>query len=824
MKKTFNFLFLIIWPAVILSQFGFYQDRQSVSLEPLSIPLEVTETPVKKENKIEDRLAIVSEKLNKIKFQKITKKKIKQVVQVKQASVVKTEKKKNEIKKTERKTILSDYSPRVSPEGVEITPALTLLEIKNQLEENRKRKEQNYKVSESIQATPKKLNIKDEKINHELVVTEINNEEVKIELESNELSGKNIISHQGFKVEKPKIESMLALLQKTQLQGELEKLADLEKRRIETEKIEKDIKSVAGLPNERRVAALNKPKKEIPNVKEEKPSDEMIFLDYSKEEKELIAEEEKVIENLQKKLANKDDEILLKAQVENLSSQNDTVYNHTTQEDEAAISSLVKEAISREMELSKEKVRIARQMDRPAPMGPRPAAAKKRGPAILNSQLANNQLAMAMNTQPEPSKKVSIQNYQPVNPTRRPAPKNLNQQDMIKSALAATMRVEEEGGNSRTLITANEIVLNSSEDNLLNSYELAPSHDLNERYTDENTGTIKLDMDLANTHSVFRGTILKRGMMRTIINLVLEPGTVNIDVPVFSQDSMSEILSKHRLDGRGGYLFLELDEQIDTVDIDAAYDKKIYFNISFKEVESIGDAAYVLYVGVVPGNTLLKLRTVTNQYAEKVIHIVEDEVLVESPIATEASEQMLILKERNILAKEAKELEVLEHEIKYFNRNIKATQEASNMYKMKMPSHILGMRKYLELSHIGDTIYVGIWDHDTLEIPSRDFIENVMGALEIDNLQGRCLIQVNLKKELKNMTVSGDTIRGPMNIQHYYLDKDGTMTDEVSELAKKAFYVGDHQGIINVRMDYLDGTREYLQSFCSDETYLIEHL
>ena len=841
MKKTFNILFLLIWPAIILSQFGTYQTTQKINLKPLNI--NITNQPNEIEKTIIDTESI-SKTFRKIKFKK-TKSQINQKINLSQSSLQKTNKKenrKNVVIKAERKIDVSDYSPRPSQQGVEITGALTLLEIKKQIEENNKRRNKKIVKRKEIIVGPKTIAIKDISLKEEMIVQEIVYNKID-ESSENEINTKKLVSHNGFKIEKTNVGSWLALLKNSSVNSELKKLAETDKKErlkdlaekkkkaekqkriAETKKIENKLKSVAELPNERRVATLNTAEeiKQIINSKE----DELVFLDYSKDEKTKLAEEEQIIENLQSKLAmdenmsSQGENKRAAVEVKKVSDEHATVYNQGSHEDNRSISSLVKNTISREMENSILSIHANK---RSAPIGPvakRNRITKMRSPAILAGQVAP--MGPAVTTT---NKVASIQNYRQMNPTNKikDSIKKLDQQDFITNALAATQKNDEEGGNSRTIIRANEIILNSSADAAMASYELAPSHDLNQRVNDNGEGIVNLNINLSNSHSVFRGTILKRGMMRTIINLILEPGTMSIDIPIFSQETMSDILEKHNLDGRGGFALLELDEEIDTLDIDAGFDKKLFYNENFKEVETMGDATYVLYLGIIPGNTLLKVRTVNNHYAEKVIHVVENEVLFETPLATDPSEQMLILKERNILAKEAKDLEIFENEIKYFNRNIKATQEASNMYKMKMPSQILGMRKYLEFSHIGETIYVGTWDQTKLEIPSKDFIESVMGTLELDNLKGRCLIQVNLQKEIKALSVSGDTIRGPMNLQEYYLDKDGTMTDEITELVKKAFFVGDLQGLINMKVDYLDGTQEYLQSFCSDETYLVEHL
>ena len=86
MKKTFNILFLLIWPAIILSQFGTYQTTQKINLKPLNI--NITNQPNEIEKTIIDTESI-SKTFRKIKFKK-TKSQINQKINLSQSSLQKT--------------------------------------------------------------------------------------------------------------------------------------------------------------------------------------------------------------------------------------------------------------------------------------------------------------------------------------------------------------------------------------------------------------------------------------------------------------------------------------------------------------------------------------------------------------------------------------------------------------------------------------------------------------------------------------------------------------------------------------------------------------
>jgi hypothetical protein len=64
-----------------------------------------------------------------------------------------------------------------------------------------------------------------------------------------------------------------------------------------------------------------------------------------------------------------------------------------------------------------------------------------------------------------------------------------------------------------------------------------------------------------------------------------------------------------------------------------------------------------------------------------------------------------------------------------------------------------------------------------------------------------------------------------------YLDADGRFYDSASEKTRKVIVYGENQGPdeemtgkVNVKIMYLDGTVDFLGSYCSPNTYLVEQL
>ena len=49
------------------------------------------------------------------------------------------------------------------------------------------------------------------------------------------------------------------------------------------------------------------------------------------------------------------------------------------------------------------------------------------------------------------------------------------------------------------------------------------------------------------------------------------------------------------------------------------------------------------------------------------------------------------------------------------------------------------------------------------------------------------------------------------------------MTEEM-RADERVFLMGEEQGVVSIKIDYKDKSTQYLQSHCSDATYVIEQL
>jgi hypothetical protein len=378
---------------------------------------------------------------------------------------------------------------------------------------------------------------------------------------------------------------------------------------------------------------------------------------------------------------------------------------------------------------------------------------------------------------------------------------------------------------SRNIIRPYQVMLDrANEMSSIRNVEFFVETSQSDRFTDSGSGSILAEYNLASSKSVVRGTLLSHGYVRTKLELVAENGEFLVDVPMLEVHEFKSFLKRENLQGYGALLLVQLDKETDSVDIDASYEAKVFLNSSFRVVEQSQEHDYILFVGATPGNTLIKFRNFRSEIAQKIVHLVEDEMVFEGGATYRRQPISLDLRSLNVLGRNNSVMDVRGSDIRYFNTGLTAQKRSAGQYTLANPYHVLGMRHYFELEQRSGSIFFGTWDQERVYLPSQEFIYYVLDAHSLSSLQNACMVQVNFSKEIVDVAAFGESDRGPMHLIKSFLDNDGYWSGEATEMSKNLFIVGDHLGSISIRVDYVDGTQDNLQTFCSDNTYLIEQL
>lgn len=406
-------------------------------------------------------------------------------------------------------------------------------------------------------------------------------------------------------------------------------------------------------------------------------------------------------------------------------------------------------------------------------------------------------------------------------------------QDILKNTLEGNSTKKEENKEanneqSRVTLYALEANLNKGFGGDVRNFSFVPTYDDRIVYEDFNEGKVNYDYSLKNNTGVLRGTISKNYFMRTTFEIPLGSEYSKFEIPMITQDSMIEYLEEAELDGFGGYYLVDMGEMIADVELEKSsfkglpYQHRILLNDEFRKTKN--NVRYILFIGVDPGNVSVRYLGINGQETSKITFIAPDELTYDFSQMVRPSELSIATYLRNTLGKSKKPLSLAPEKIINFTTGESPTQKVPGEYSVQTPWKIKGSRTYLEVGHLGDSIFVGLDGDKEITLPSREFIGEVLKSFSIDGMNHECLLQLNIESNIKDIRVFGEGARGPTVYDTAYLDTEGVFTAEISPISEKLFILGNEEGIFNIKVDYQDGTQDYLRTYCSPSTYLLEQL
>lgn len=396
------------------------------------------------------------------------------------------------------------------------------------------------------------------------------------------------------------------------------------------------------------------------------------------------------------------------------------------------------------------------------------------------------------------------------------------QKDSSSFAGDLDVSTQDQAVEKEFILKAREVNLNTQKVKPSIGYEFVPDYDRTERLDDGAAGEIKLGYSLSSEMNTQTGIVQAQGMIPTRVELNLAEG--GMTVPLINEEGIQKLLMKKGMDIQGNLAMFAVDPSIKDIELDSTYEAKMFFNNNFKIVETLEAANYVLFLGVQTGNTLLRYHLDNKETAQKIIYIGDGEMYFEDSEFVTSERELYSFTTRTLLGKKAKELNVEASLIGLFGTKTTSKKKALNAYELKIPEMVAGSRKYLEFKHMPATLYVGTTSEKNIEIPGMDFIRRVLQANDMEEIGQRCIVQINLSKDLRDVKVSGKNKAGEMFTETSFLDADGNFTRDSAELAEKIYVVGDMEGQFGAKLEYTDGSTQFLKTYCSEGSYLIEQL
>jgi hypothetical protein len=362
-------------------------------------------------------------------------------------------------------------------------------------------------------------------------------------------------------------------------------------------------------------------------------------------------------------------------------------------------------------------------------------------------------------------------------------------------------------------------------------FEVRPQDDLGESFFDYNNGDVRIETKLAGSKMTRSIAVLKRGFAPTNTDMILEEGASEMTVPLIEEDTFNELIAPYEARGAIGAVLLELDEKTETATLDVPYSQVIKLNEKMQIVQG-DNFTYQLFVGVKVGNSLLSYKTVKGEVTTKIIHIHERELTFESNFFENVANEKISLFEEDVLSKEKMPLIISGEQVKQFATDKTAKKINDHTFVTEFNKIQLGSRKYIELNHLEEPLFVGFKENQNLDIPSENFIRNILSKSEKSGFGNRCLIQLNLTRKATRVDIGSESVGESLKTYHQMLDSDGKFYDSLGAKSEKIIIVGENQASgstipdskINVKITYEDDSVQFVGSYCSPNTYLVEQL
>lgn len=382
-----------------------------------------------------------------------------------------------------------------------------------------------------------------------------------------------------------------------------------------------------------------------------------------------------------------------------------------------------------------------------------------------------------------------------------------------------------------TSVTIHAVGMNLKGSEKLQGFEL--------RFQDQNGGTLEdfgagsvtFDGNLAASKMTRSVVMLKKGFVPTSTELILEEGSSELAIPLIEEDVLYNLNETFEQRGSVGSLLVELDDETEIAKLDVPFGKVVKLNGDFKPTEN-EDFRYELFLGVKSGNAMITYQKGSGEIVNRIVHIHENELTYDANFYEDVMNEKVKLFEEDLLAKETSPLILAEDQISAFAKETSIKKINQNTYHLNFDVQNLGGRRYLELKHQKESVFVGLRDNNRLTIPSESFMRYILSNFEDSKLGQRCLVQVNLSKKISSYEVQAESSSSTLQAFHQVLDRDGKFYESVSDKTRKIIILGESHATgdtsrdakINIKIDYQDGSQQFLNSYCSPNTYLVEQL
>lgn len=415
-------------------------------------------------------------------------------------------------------------------------------------------------------------------------------------------------------------------------------------------------------------------------------------------------------------------------------------------------------------------------------------------------------------------------------PTIAQAPKSKQNVNTHKPAPVPVDEAEEQQGfvaSQANVVIAPLSV--STQVERLRHFELRAQDDGNTILQDNGSGEVVIQESSVSTNGSRSFVLLQRDHIPTHIDVPMAAG-VKLEVPAMDRSFFAQYEVQP---GQVpvGHVLVELDDETESITIDGIKPRQTRLTDQFKKTTE-SDYRYVLLSGVEVGNRLLTSVRSDGRKSQRIIHVHEEEMTFDANLYGQAGDLVLGLSEEGMLSRSRRDLVISGENVAMTFGGERAQKISPATYKLRAPPLLLGSRHYVTLTHQKEEIFVGVEKSMEVEVPSEDLIREVIRKFGLEGHAAACVIQVNLDRPAKRYEVLAES-HGQSHVSYgLVLDKDGQFYESLGENSRRLFVMSENQGgedaarnaKINIRIEYLDGSKRNFASFCSPNTYLVEQL
>ncbi len=377
--------------------------------------------------------------------------------------------------------------------------------------------------------------------------------------------------------------------------------------------------------------------------------------------------------------------------------------------------------------------------------------------------------------------------------------------------------------NTQLKIRSMSLNLLGKKQGLLREFDYQSVYDVNELRSSDEKGELDLTFPISRT-GMKAISLRSDEHLKTNMNVELNIEDDNeILVPMIDGPSLEAYLVSRNIEASGGFLLIKIDGSVETVGLDKTFSGFVNFDEKLKVTQDESKAQYVLYLGVAPGNVLVtvKMKEGATSY---ITHVSENELTYDYLSMNKLSFQKIELTVEELMSKKALPLNIPGEEILSFSSNKKSQKLNMNTYEFTSEFTKADTQNYFEIKNKEMNVFFGVKTNQKIVIPSQSYQDEIYNLFHVKEPNQVCIVQINLdaKKKLDNIRSLAQTVDGQDNFNLMALDKDGTIGEDVSDTTSKIFFKGEHQGVLNLELNFVDNTQESIQTFCSQGIYLIE--